>query len=168
MSIKLLFCILFTSTVNGSIYNIVPRRVSDEPRSPSASPQLISFDGDLDYIRDAALARAGDALTPTASPSIVNLPSTGTEDNGGAIVLDEFTCKGANIEHLEILTFLYSIETAPNANITQVIGEVEEILMEEIAPFTLSCRNITNKFANIVAMDCVVPADTPSKDGKFP
>lgn len=166
---SLIILLFFLLTVHGSKYNIVSRRELEVSRAPSASPQLISFDGDLDYIIAQALARAGETSespelsdSPSLSPSDVST----TSDSEDASVLNAFKCTNEAIGHLEILTFKYSIETALGANVSLVIGEVQEILLEAIAPSTLSCRNESNKFANIVAMDSSVPADTPSTEGK--
>jgi hypothetical protein len=150
--------------VRATIYGIIPRRSLDG-RSSSGTEQLISFDGDLDYIKKLALQRANNPNAPSSSPSSdAALPSL---IPGESDAFDSLRCRDAAIEHLEILTFTYSIETSPKANITVVLGEIQEIILEEIAPFALACRNNTNAFSGIVAMDSVIPADSPSRDGKF-
>jgi hypothetical protein len=165
----ILLSLLFLPTVHGSVYNVLPRRASDETRPPSISPQLISFDGDLDYVIEQALARAS---ASSGSPELSDAPSLSPSDSptssgsSNSAILDAYKCSNATIGHLEILTFQYRIETALGAKVSSVIGEVEEILLEDIASFTLSCRNESNKYANIVAIDSSVPADTPSSSGK--
>ena len=100
------------------------------------SPALISFDGDLEAIAALALERA-------------NAGATG----GDALGDDPFSCTGGVTESLEILTWSYSIETAPNANVETVYGEVSEKTLEYTAPLSLECMNKEVAYANIVAMD---------------
>ena len=173
IQIVLLLLGILPFAVQGSSYNVVARREAGTPQPPSASPQLISFDGDLDYIIEQALKRAvenGDTPAisdaPSSSPDAAASPSLPVKPSD-SIVLNAYKCDKATIGHLEILTFQYSIETALGANVSVVIGEVEEILLESIGPNILACRNDTVKSAGIVALDSLVPADTTSKTGKI-
>lgn len=166
----ILFSLFLTSVQAESStygYKIVSRRAFDGTRRHlEASPQLISYDGDIDRIKALALARSkiinnpsGGSNTTTSRPPIVVTP--------GNSVLETFECKNATVGHLEILSFKYSIETTQVANVTKVIGEVEEILGEEIAPLLLECWPNTNEFDDIVAIDSHVPADTIYREGKL-
>jgi hypothetical protein len=141
-------------------YDVIPRREQRNLESPSATSELISFDGDLDYILEQALLKAGETFSPQPSDAPSLSPSS-LDEFAQSIKLDLLKCENATIGHLEILTFEYTMETAIGANISVVIGEVEEQLLESIAPFVLSCRNASSKVAGIIAIDAV-PNDVPS------
>jgi len=144
MALLWLLVVLLTVTSASSsssvFYGIVPRedrahRVLED--GVSESPELVSFDGDLDAIAELALAKAELA---TVAPG------------GGE---DPFSCgsDAGDTSHLDVLTWTYSIETVPGATVELVYGEVAEITLEQTAPLSLACRNEEVAYANIVAMD---------------
>jgi hypothetical protein len=159
MMATILFLFLAVAVSQASVYPIIDRRELDETPSPSASPTLISFDGDLDRIKELALAKA--AASNGASPTISPAPSVSPAPTSKP-VLQAFECEGEPANHLEILTWKYTIETVPNAVVETVIGEVQEILLEHVAPYTLSCLNPAADYAKIVKMDTAIPSDEPS------
>ena len=128
-------------SVGTSQYNIISRDGTRDLQV-SDSPMLISFDGDLDAIKELALAKA-------------NRPPT------------SYACDSEVTKHLEIVNWMYSIETVPWANTDTVYGEVEEITLEQVAPRVLTCYNNQSSFANIVAMDITIPGHETSGTGKF-
>jgi hypothetical protein len=152
--------------IQATKYNVIPRQSERYLNPSSASPQMISFDGDLDYILEQALMKAGETLSPQLSDAPSSAPSDSTSPSLPlpSTTLDVNKCQDSTIEHLEILRFQYSMETAIGANVTVVIGEIEEKLLEAIAPIVLSCRSALKEFLNIVAIDAV-PADIPSATG---
>jgi hypothetical protein len=113
----------------------------------SESPQLASFDGDLNAIQEMALLKAKKDMQNDTSKY--------------------FVCDNQEPVHLDILTFLYSIETVRNALISVVYGEVQEATLETIAPIVLSCENQTNQNKSIVAMDTEIPSSIVA-DGACP
>jgi hypothetical protein len=143
------FCTAASSssvTIGAARYNLIPR---DETRNAqettlSESPMLISFDGDLNAIKELALAKANQSNPP-----------------------NRFSCDDETTSHLEILDWVYSIETVPQASATTVFGEVQESTLELVAPQTLSCYNNQSAYANIVAMDSSTPGHEISKTGTF-
>jgi hypothetical protein len=131
-------------------YNLIPRsnRVTSSQRdlleataslAPSASPPLVSFDGDLDAIYQLALAKASRSS-----------------------VRDSFSCDDQETVALEIINWKYAIETVPKAVIPTVYGEVQEIALEHVAPNLLSCLNESAAYADIVALDTAIPGDHAS------
>jgi hypothetical protein len=150
---------------NAAEYNVITRGEPRNLETSSGTPELISFDGDLDYILEQALLKAGETFSPQLSDA-PSLSPSGILEPTKSITLDLNKCENATIGHLEILSFQYSIETAMGANVSVVIGEVEEQLLEAIAPFVLSCRNVSSKNSGIIAIDSV-PSDTPSTTGTF-
>ena len=137
---------------NGVRYNLIPRddtRNTQEKISSSTteSPVLISFDGDLDAIREKALAKA-------TNDEVSDIPKS-------------FTCENETTTHLEIVNWIYSIETVPQADVTTVFGEVAEITVDVVAPQTLTCYNNASSYANIVAMDSSIPGHEISTMGTF-
>jgi hypothetical protein len=137
-------------------YNLIPRsssssssnRVTSPQRdlleataslAPSASPPLVSFDGDLDAIYQLALAKASRSS-----------------------VRDSFSCDDQETVALEIINWKYAIETVPKAVIPTVYGEVQEIALEHVAPNLLSCLNESAAYADIVALDTAIPGDHAS------
>lgn len=172
-TVPFLFTLLLTSTVlnnnqyfcnassslaissNGARYNLIPRvdtRNAQENFSTTTttteSPVLISFDGDLDAIREKALAKAN-------SDGVSDIPKS-------------FACENETTTHLEIVNWKYSIETVPQADIETVFGEVSEITVDIVAPQTLSCYNNASSYANIVAMDSSIPGHEVSTTGTSP
>jgi hypothetical protein len=136
---------------NGARYNLIPRhdtRNTQEQLSTAAteSPVLISFDGDLDAIREKALAKAN--------------------NDGASNIPKSFTCENETTTHLEIVNWIYSIETVPQADVATVFGEVSEITVDLVAPQTLTCYNNASSYANIVAMDSSIPGHEASTSGK--
>jgi hypothetical protein len=166
-------------------YNIIPRSsaahrpVHREMQAPSATPQVISFDGDLDRIVALALERAnGLAEVISSAPTISSAPSLSpaptisispTISNAPSHppVHSNNVCEGAKLNRLEIYTWAYTIETVPNADTDAVIGEVEEILQERLIPVLLQCLNSEASAATIVAIDATMPRDTISRDSTF-
>ena len=181
----------------------LPRSLQDTP----PSPQVISFDGDLDRIVQLALERASGTMTPSAMPSTapvaVPAETTTTEDsttptttttqaptespslssitNDDAPTLNPASsfppvlqmnmCPGAILNRLVLVGWKYTIETAPTADPSQVIGEVEEILQESLIPIVLSCNinnnnnelgAVNNNNPSIVAIDSTLPRDSIS------
>jgi hypothetical protein len=134
-------------------YNLIPRSssssvVTSQQRdvldataslAPSASPPLVSFDGDLDAIYQLALAKASRSS-----------------------VRDSFSCDDQETVALEIINWKYAIETVPKAVIPTVYGEVQEIALERVAPNLLSCLNESAAYADIVALDTAIPGDHAS------
>lgn len=57
------------------------------------------------------------------------------------------------IQHLEIVSWHYEMETVSDADENTAFGEVQEATLEWVAPRTLSCRSTEYESANIVAMD---------------
>jgi hypothetical protein len=163
-------------------YNIIPRSSAAhrpdhrELQAPSATPKVISFDGDLDRIIALALERANGASsaapttspapTATISPTITPAP-TMTALPTNPPVHPNNVCEGAILNRLEIYTWAYTIETVPNADTDAVIGEVEEILQERLIPLLLECFNAEALNATIVAIDATLPRDTISVDSTF-
>jgi hypothetical protein len=137
---------------NGARYNLIPRddtrRYTQEKISSTAteSPVLISFDGDLDAIREKALAKA--------------------KNDGVSDIPKSFTCENETATHLEIVNWIYSIETVPQADVETVFGEVAEITVDLIAPQTLTCYNNASSYANIIAMDSSIPGHEASTSGE--
>jgi len=151
-AIILLFLLTLTAA-SASMYEVIPRgavqndgRVLDDSE---ASPQLISFDGDLDAILVLALAKAAEGG---------DYNQDGGEDG-------TFSCPDASTEHLEILTWTYKIETVADANVATVFGEVSEITLEMIAPLSLLCKNEDVAYADIAAMDANI-ASSESTEGE--
>lgn len=153
-------------------YNIIPRNSHQRHlQEPAASPQVISFDGDLDRIISLALERAGDFNPDEASsPSPTGSPApTITPFPTGSPVHSPNVCEGADMNRLELFNWKYTVETVAHANLDAVIGGVEEMLQERLVPILLSCNNENVVNASIVAIDCTLPLDTVSTDGKcFP
>lgn len=149
-------------------YNIVPRDSRQRHlQPPAASPQVISFDGDLEKIISLALERAGEfnpdevsSPPPVGSPTITPFPT-------GSPVHSTNVCEGADMSRLEIFDWKYTIETVAHSDIDTVIGGVEEMLQERLVPILLSCNDENARNASIVAIDCTLPLDTVSTDGKF-
>lgn len=135
---------------NGAHYNLIPRgdtrNAQEQGSSTTESPVLISFDGDLDAIREKALAKAN-------SDGVADIPNS-------------FSCENETTTHLEIVNWKYSIETVAQANVETVFGEVSEITVDTIAPQTLTCYNNASSYANIVAMDSSIPGHEVSTSGK--
>ena len=134
----------------GVRYNLIPRddtRNTQETTTTTTteSPVLISFDGDIDAIRAKALAKANE-------DSVSEIPSS-------------FTCENETTTHLEIVNWIYSIETVPQADVNTVFGEVSEITVDVVAPQTLTCFNNASSYANIVAMDSSIPGHEISTTG---
>jgi hypothetical protein len=127
-------------SVGTAHYHLIPRGEDTPRKMQSESPGLISFDGDLEAIKEQALAKAN--RSPTS-----------------------FSCDDEIASHLEIIQWVYSIETVPQASLTTVYGEVEEITLESVAPKTLSCYNNASSFANIVALDNSDPGHEISNTG---
>jgi hypothetical protein len=137
-------CEAASVTVGSARYNLIPRddtRKTQEnvdtssPASTTESPMLISFDGDVNAIKELALAKANNTPRP---------PST-------------FSCDNETTTDLEIVDWIYSIETVSNANVATVYGEVQEITIDVVAPKTLTCYNNQSAFAHIIAMDSAIP-----------
>jgi len=154
-AILLLLLLTLTAASSASMYEVIPRgavqndgRVLDDSE---ASPQLISFDGDLDAILALALAKA-------AEGGDGNNQEGGGEDG-------TFSCPDASTEHLEILTWTYKMETVADANVATVFGEVSEITLEMIAPLSLLCKNEDVAYADIAAMDANI-ASSESTEGE--
>lgn len=145
-------------TVYGG-YNIIPRRISSgsstllmdgrsssrhlqngvaDLSAPSLSPTptLISFDGNLTAIKNLALAKA--------------------RQNHSSSPQQTFSCDSQQAVHVEIIHWKYSIETVPQAVVSTVYGEVQEITLDQVAPLTLSCLNPKASFANISTMDVAI------------
>lgn len=152
-------------------YNIIPRgdRHQRYLQAPSASPQVISFDGDLDRIISIALERAGvfnpdeaSSPSPTGSPAptITPVPTVSP-------VHSPNVCEGADLSRLELFKWKYTIETVAQADVNAVIGGVEEMLQERLVPILLSCNAEDAVNASIVAIDCTLPLDTISIEGEF-
>jgi hypothetical protein len=142
---KLLLALLLALSLAASAnanYDVIPRgspSVVKGKRSlqSEAPPLIVSFDGDLDAILAQALQAA--------------------QQN----VDDAFACEGfGTVQHLEVVSWRYSIETTPSAVASTVFGEVQEITLESTAPTTLACRNPMVSYANIVAMDTAIPSAT--------
>jgi hypothetical protein len=127
-------------SVGTAHYHLIPRGEDAPRKMQSESPGLISFDGDLEAIKQQALAKAN--RSPTS-----------------------FSCDDEIASHLEIIQWVYSIETVPQASVVTVFGEVQEITLESVAPETLSCYNNESSFANIVAMDNSDPGHEISNTG---
>lgn len=152
-------------------YNIIPRGDTHERhlQAPAASPQAISFDGDLDKIISLALERAGvynpdEELSPpptgSPAPTITPVPTVSP-------VLSPNVCEGADLSRLELFNWKYTIETVAQADVNTVIGSVEEMLQERLVPLLLSCNAKDAVNASIVAIDCTLPLDTISIEGEF-
>ena len=134
----------------GVRYNLIPRedtRNAQEKISTTTteSPVLISFDGNLDAIREKALAKAN-------SDSASDIPKS-------------YACENETATHLEIVNWKYTIETVAQANVETVFGEVSEITVDIVAPQTLTCYNNASSYANIVAMDSSIPGHEISTTG---
>lgn len=138
-------------------------------QEPAASPQVISFDGDLDQIISLALERAGFFNPDEVSPPPISgsPPPTVTPFPTGSPVHSPNVCEGADMNRLELFNWKYTIETVAHADTGSVIGEVEEILQEKLIPILLSCNNKNATNASIVAIDSTLPQDTVSTDGKI-
>lgn len=136
-------CQASTVSVGSSQYRLLSKDERTTRKMQTESPDLISFDGDLDAIKELALAKA-------------NQGSPGS-----------FSCDNASTSHLEVVNWVYSIETVPQADVTTVYGEVEEMTLESVAPQALSCLNNQSAFANIVAMDIFDPGHEISNTGMF-
>ncbi len=138
---------------HGVRYNLIPRddtRNTQETTTTTTtteSPVLISFDGDIDAIRAKALAKANE-------DAVSDVPSS-------------LACENETTTHLEIVNWIYSIETVPQANVGTVFGEVSEITVDVVAPLTLTCYNNASSYANIVAMDSSIPGHEISTTGTF-
>lgn len=152
-------------------YNIIARGDSYQRhlQAPSASPQVISFDGDLDKIIALALERAGgfnpdefSSPQPTMTPAPTITPSPTFSP-----VHSPNVCEGADLTRLELFKWKYTIETVAQADINTVIGGVEEMLQERLVPLLLSCNAESAANASIVAIDCTLPLDTISIEGEF-
>jgi hypothetical protein len=137
-------CLLSLSLVTyaSANYDVIPREspsVDKRKRSlqSDAPPLLVSFDGDLDAILAQALQAAQHDVD------------------------DAFACENfGTVQHLEVVSWQYSIETTPSAVASTVFGEVQEITLETTAQTTLACRNPMVAHANIVAMDTAIPSAT--------
>jgi hypothetical protein len=139
----------YVTVETGARYNLIPRRDTRNAQESSMtsnteSPMLISFDGDLDAIRAKAMAKA-------------NANHNGTHES--------FTCENETASHLEIVNWLYSIETVPQANVKTVYGEVSEITVDIVAPQSLGCYNNASAYANIVGIDSSIPGHEISTTG---
>lgn len=190
-SFFLLLVLAFSISTAFGQYNIVSRndhhrrhrrelqQAAATATSPSASPQVLSFDGDLDRIVNLALERANNnnnnkvettsaspSTTPTASPSLSPAPSVSAAPSLTPVHSPN-TCPGAILNRLAIYEWKYTIETVPNANIDSVIGEVEEILQERLIPRLLECNNPNAVNGTVVAIDGTFPRDTVSLDSTF-
>jgi hypothetical protein len=126
-----------------SVYNLVPRSASTvrslEDGSPSAAPLLPSFDGDLAAVKELALLKASRSSAPVS-----------------------FSCDKEETVDLEVLNWKYKIETVPGADVPTVFGDVQETVLEQVGPLTLSCLNQGAASAHIVAMDTAIPSDQQS------
>jgi hypothetical protein len=148
-------------------YNIIPRDTHQRHlQPPAASPQPISFDGDLDRIISLAMERAegfnpDEASSPTVTPAPTISPAPTVTP-----VHSPNVCEGADLSRLELFKWKYTIETVAQADVNAVIGQVEEMLQERLVPLLLSCnaKNVAN--ASIVAIDCTLPLDTISLEGE--
>lgn len=142
MMMKLFLPLLLAFATAAASYDVIPRRspsVDNGKRSlqSDSPPVIVSFDGDLDAILSLALQAAQQEVD------------------------DAFACEGyGTVQHLEVVSWRYSIETSPSAVVSTVYGEVQEITLESTAPTTLACRNPMTAYANVVAMDTAIPSAT--------
>ena len=164
-------------------YNVVPRGHRQQHHRVTQDGLVPSFDGDLDRIINMALARAAEnassaptvtpspTSSPTLSPTVSEAPSVSESpsvSNAPSLtpVHSPNTCPGGILNRLVIFNWKYTIEAVPGADIDTVIGEVEEILQENLIPVLLQCNNADAVNGTVVAIDGTFPRDTVSVDSK--
>ena len=130
-----------SSTKGSSVVNPNHRYIQEE------SELDISFDGDIEAIKNLALAKAADA-------------SSADEDAS-----PRYVCEGETEEYVHILSWDYSIEYLPGSNEQEIVEEIEEILRIALRPRVLSCLNDLAISGSIVSED-KLPVDELS-DGTW-
>ena len=105
----------------------------------------ISFEGSVTDIQELAMQKAinSAAISPIGA----------------------FSCPNADIQRLEPLTWVYSIEYEPGSDPQAIINELELALEGTLSPRILACQNEDVADRAIVAVDSS-PDDLPEPDGK--
>lgn len=137
--------------------SVSPTTIDDETLSdyPSLTPSswtTATIGSDMPSLVPSTFPSDAPSLFPSSAPSASLSPTHFPLVNAHA-------CADASTEYLLIVTYRYSLETVPEADMILVAGEGEEILQEGIGPRVLMCLSDEALDAEVVALDSL-PRDT--------
>ena len=134
---------------------------------PTDAPSIAPTTSPSSFPSDAPSLNPTLSPYPTDRPSISAPPSTSVEPTHYSMINPHACASEESTDSTLIVTYWYSLETVPQADINKVRGEGEEILQEQIAKMVLECLNPTASDASIIALDSF-PFDQEKADGMYP